>query len=46
VTIPLSPKTQARRVQISHAPGGGRTISGSTAGQGEAPGGSTGGDAG
>jgi HSP20 family protein len=30
VTIPLSPKTQARRVQITHALGGSRTISGST----------------
>ena len=43
VTIPLSPKTQARRIEITHAPGGSRTISGSTAGQGEAPAGSTGG---
>ena len=28
VTIPVSPKTQARRVEITHAPGGSRTISG------------------
>ena len=37
VTIPASPKTQARRVQITHASGGKRTISGSTAEKGEAP---------
>lgn len=43
VTIPVSPKIQARRVEITHAPGGSRTISGSTAGQGEAPADSTGG---
>ena len=43
LTIPVSPKTQARRVQITHAPGGSRTISGSTAEHGEAPAGSTGG---
>jgi len=36
VTIPMSPKTQARRVKITRAPGG-RTISGSTVEQGEAP---------
>jgi HSP20 family protein len=36
VTIPVSPKTQPRRVEITHAPGGGRTISGSTAEPGEA----------
>ena len=41
--IPVSPKTQARRVQITHAPGGSRTISGSTVEPGEAPAGSTGG---
>jgi Hsp20/alpha crystallin family len=29
--IPVSPKTQARRVEITHAPGGSRTISGRTA---------------
>ena len=43
VTIPASPKTQARRVEITHAPGGSRSISGSTVEQGEAPAGSTGG---
>ena len=44
LTIPVSPKIQARRIEIAHAPGGSRTISGSTAGQGEAPAaGSTGG---
>ena len=37
MTIPVSPKTQARRVEITHAPGGSRTISGSTVEQGEAP---------
>jgi HSP20 family protein len=31
VTIPVSPKVQPRRVKITHASGGGRTISGSTA---------------
>jgi HSP20 family protein len=43
VTIPVSPKTQARRVEITHASGGKRTISGSTAEKGEAPAGSGGG---
>jgi HSP20 family protein len=43
LTIPVSPKTQARRVEITHAPGGSRTISGSTAEQDEAPAGGTGG---
>jgi HSP20 family protein len=42
VTIPASPKAQARRVEITHTAGSGRTISGSTAGQGEAPAGGTG----
>ena len=46
VTIPASPKTQARRVEITHAPGGSRTISGSTVEHGEAPGSSPGGAAG
>ena len=41
--VPVSPKTQARRVEITHAPGGSRTISGSTAEQGGAPAGGTGG---
>jgi HSP20 family protein len=36
LTIPVSPKIQPRRVEITHASGG-RTISGSTAEQGEAP---------
>jgi HSP20 family protein len=35
VTIPLSPKVQPRRVEIVHRPGSGRTISGSTAEQGD-----------
>jgi len=43
LTIPVSPKTQARRVEITRAPGGSRTISGSTAEQGGAPAGGTGG---
>ena len=43
VTIPVSPKTQARRVEITHAPGGSRTISGSTVEKGEAAAGSGGG---
>lgn len=42
LTIPVSPRTQARRVEITHAPGGGR-LSGSTVEPGEAPAGSTGG---
>jgi len=37
VTIPVSPKTQARRVQITHAPGGSRTIPGSAAEQSGRP---------
>ena len=43
LTIPVSPKTRARRVEITHAPGGSRTISGSTAEQGGAPASGTGG---
>jgi HSP20 family protein len=43
VTIPLSPKVQARRVEVRHGSGGSRTVSGSTAGQGQAPAGGTGG---
>ena len=46
LTIPVSPKTQARRVEITHAPGGSRTISGSTVEPGEAPAARTGGGAG
>jgi HSP20 family protein len=30
LTIPVSPRTQGRRVEITHALGGSRTISGST----------------
>ena len=45
VTIPVSPRTQARRIEITRAPGGSRTISGSAVEQGEAPGGSPGGTA-
>ena len=41
--IPVSPRTQARRVEITHAPAGSRTISGSTVEPGDAPAGSTGG---
>jgi hypothetical protein len=41
LTIPVSPKTQALRVEITHAPGGSRTLSGSTSKQGEAPAGGT-----
>ena len=41
VTIPASPKTQARRVEITHASGGSRAISGSTAEKGEEPADST-----
>jgi HSP20 family protein len=46
VTIPASPKAKARRIEVTHASGGSRTISGSSAGQGEAPAGGTGGAAG
>jgi HSP20 family protein len=42
VTIPASPKTQARRIEITRASGS-RTISGSTGEQGEALAGSSGG---
>ena len=45
VTIPASPKAQARRVEVTRAAGGSRTISGSAAGQGEPPASSTGGGA-
>ena len=37
VTIPISSQVQPRRVEITHVPAGGRTISGSTAEQAEAP---------
>ncbi len=43
VTIPASPKAQARRVEITRPAGGSRTISGSTVEHGEAPAGGTGG---
>ena len=46
VTIPASPKTQARRVKVTHAAGGSRIVPGSTVEPGEAPAGSTGGAAG
>jgi HSP20 family protein len=46
VTTPAPPRTQARRVEITRGSGGSRTISGSTAGQGEAPASGTGGGAG
>ena len=46
VTIPASPRSQPRRVEITHATGGGRTISGSTVEQGDAPGPTSTGDAG
>jgi hypothetical protein len=46
VTIPASQKARARRVQITRAAGSSRTISGSTAEQGEASAGATGGGAG
>jgi len=44
LTIPASPKTQPRHIQITRAGGGGRTITGNTVEQGDAPA-STGGDA-
>jgi HSP20 family protein len=43
ITIPVSPKTQARRIEIARSPGGSRTISGSTAESGGTPASSTGG---
>lgn len=46
LTIPASPRSQPRRVEITHARGGSRTISGSTVEQGDASAGSTGGGAG
>ena len=45
VTIPASPKTQARRVEVTRAAGGSRIVPGSTVEPGEAPAGSTGGGA-
>ena len=46
VTIPASPKAQARRVEVTRAAGGSRIVPGSTVEPGEAPGGSMGGGAG
>src|SRR5258707_194198 len=46
VTIPASPKAQARRVEVTRAAGASRVVPGSTAEPGEAPVGSTGGGAG
>jgi len=43
VTLPASPRSQPRRVEITHASGAGRTISGSTVEPGDAPAGSAGG---
>lgn len=43
VTIPASPRSQPRRVEITRTSGAGRTISGSTVEQGDTPAGSTGG---
>jgi len=45
VTIPASPKTRARRVEVTRAAGGSRIVPGSTVEPGEAPAGSTGGGA-
>ena len=46
VTIPASPKAQARRVEVTRAAGGSRVVPGSTVEPGEAPAGRTGGGAG
>ena len=46
VTIPASPRAQARRVEVTRWSGGSRTISGGAAGQDEAPAGGAGGGAG
>ena len=46
VIIPASPKTQPRRVEVSRASGGSRTISGTTVEQSDATTGSTGDGAG
>jgi hypothetical protein len=46
VTIPASPKAQARRVEVTRAAGGRHVVPGSTVGPGEAAAGSTGGGAG
>jgi HSP20 family protein len=41
LTIPASPKAQARRVQLTRAAGGSRVAAGTTVEPGEAPAGST-----
>ncbi len=46
VTIPASPKTRARRVEVTRAAGGSRIVPGSTVEPGQAPAGSTGSGAG
>ena len=43
VTIPASPKAQARRVEVTRAGSGSRVVPGSTAEPGQAPAGGTGG---
>ena len=43
VTIPASPRSQPRRVEITHTTGVSHTISGSTVEEGDAPAGGTGG---
>jgi len=43
VTIPLSPRVQPRRVEVTHSSGGSRTVSGVTADEGQAPADVTGG---
>ena len=45
VTIPASPKAQARRVEVTRAAGASRVVPGTTVEPGEAPAGSTGGGA-
>jgi HSP20 family protein len=46
VTIPASPRSQPRRIEITHAAGAGPTISGITVEQGDAPAAPSAGDAG
>ncbi|HEU4947279.1 MAG TPA: Hsp20/alpha crystallin family protein [Kribbella sp.] len=43
LTLPASPRSQPRRIEITHAGAAGRTISGSTVEAGEAPAGGIGG---
>jgi HSP20 family protein len=45
LTIPASPKAQARRIQVTRAAGASRVVPGSTAQPGKAPAGRTGGGA-